>query len=231
MAQLFPNWHFSDSVSKTYCESDSDSDSIKSSSSSSTYTSSSAQPSSPFRTRDVSPAKMSQSVLPKDTADVQTYDTNLTMSCITEAEEAARKKSPVLTDSENPVGSYEEKMDSPKSVLNAIENAELQTQSSISILNNVERAANTLGSNLSHELSTPEVIKLLVTMNDSISSLKREVQQNSTKLEQIQTKQQQLIDIVTQDIAVSQNFRPQMSNEVSELKSVLQEEQLRCDTN
>ena len=166
---------------------------------------------------------MSESVLtdPKEKADVHSYDTNQTMSAIQEAEEAAKKRSsPVLTDSENTFPNDNQKPTSSKSVLNAIENSESQVESTLSVLNNIENAAADWCEKTSPEWSAPEVLKLLTTMNENINSLKGAVQQNAAKLEQIQ-------DLVTQEIDVSRNWRPQISNEVSQLKSVLQVEQLK----
>ena len=142
------------------------------------------------------------------TASFQTCGTNQTMSAITEAEAAARGKSPlssVLTSSENLFGNEEDEVDSSKAVVNDIENAAAE-----------------LGSMISFEQPQPSpgVLQLLTSINEAVNSLKGVVERNSNKLDEIEK-------LVSQKIEVDEQWRPQISNEVVELRKVLECEHLR----
>ena len=130
------------------------------------------------------------------------------MSALLEADKAAKSLSgSVLTDSENP--------ETEDSTIGS------------SVLNSIEKAAAAIGDKTSPELSSPEVIKLLTSMNDAINSLKYVVKENNKKLDKHTEKLDQLQKMVVGEICLNKNWRPQLSNEVSELKSVLQVEQLK----
>ena len=239
MQDFFRYCHFADSRSKAYDGKDwesTESDSNRSGISLVTSHSSRSTVASASTTREPSPEnRLSQSVLAKDNVqasdmsvfakdniDTQASATNQTMSVFLEADLAARKKSPnALTESESLFGNDELKeAESSKFVLNDIENAEKQTESSLSVLNDIENAATTLGSNISTDSASPEVCKLLASINGAIGSLKSKVEQNANKLDRI-------LDIVVGEIEVTRQWRPQISNEVSDLKTVLDCEKLR----
>ena len=145
----------------------------------------------------------------------ETYDTNMTMSAIAEAEEALRNKSrneSVLTTSENLFGEEEKEAEFSESVPNDIENAAVAAD---------------LDGIMSSELSSPRVLKLLTSIMDGVNSLIGKVERISNKVDKLERNQ----ELVIRDVEVMQQWRTQLSNEVTVIRKVVESEHERLDKN